>query len=1070
MAEWPGNGLRELATMTPEGQDSDELRQLATMPPGGRGPDDLRQLATMHPGGQDPGDLRMLETIAPSDAIVEARAQATPRSDFEGLAQPSSSRSRARPTGPEADPHLEADPDTPTAARPRPGLRIHKYQLIRELGRGGMGRVYLARDTRLGRLVAIKFPEIQSQDFSRRFIAEARATARCTHENIVVVYEADEYQGQPYMVLEYVRGTTLREVLKERVTGARARGDADIGLPVERALQLVVPVLRALERAHGMGIVHRDLKPENVMLTETGGVKVLDFGIAKLLDDAEFTEDSVELITASHFDMAASRGLVGTMPYMSPEQFIGGVIDHRTDIWAVGIMLFELVAGRHPLAPLSLAKFRAIRDPHVPMPRARESCPAIGRLGPIVDRALLKSLVDRTASARAFLDDLQPLMTPGRGATLRPEDSPFSGLASFQESDASRFFGRDRDIAEVVNRVRNQPLVAVVGPSGVGKSSLIRAGVIPALKQSGEGWETAIVRPGRTPLSALAEILADHRHGRTTRTSELTLDEPSEGSDRSDLTNTSAHLLSAPGLLGAGLRDWSQRKLRRLLLFVDQIEEIYTQDVDPEERTAFLSCLAGVADDASSPLRVILAMRADFLERLSEDRAFLSAATRGLVFLAPLDRQGLHQALTRPLDAVGYSFEKPGILRDMLDALEDSHGRLPLLQFAATSLWHQRDCKRQVLTEASYRAMGGVAGSLATHADQVLAGMGARQSELARLVLTRLVTPQQTRAIVPLSELLDLPGGEPYEIEQVIYDLVDGRLVVVRDVVLSTEISDSFNWDKSGGSVELIHESLISGWPTLRGWLDDNREDLRFLSRLRAASRSWQQNDCSEGLLWRADAAHEARQWRRRYKEPLRAREQQFLDAVLALDTRLRRRKRALTYGVISSLTTALLGAALAIILILRAQAQVDEKDETIETQRAELGLKLRLEQANDELALTNDKLAQTNDKLAGALDTARRERQRAEDEAKRAEKEAERAEREQRRAEAETERAKSAAERERSARAQAEALQKDAEQAAEAERKATARAQAAELRARTAERKLQEQVERSGLGAARPQ
>ena len=159
---------------------------------------------------------------------------------------------------------------------PTPGDLIGKYEVIRELGRGGMGAVFLARDIKLGRRVAIKFLLSQNPELNARFIMEAKATARFQHENIVVIHEVDEHEGNPFMVLEYLRGSPLSKLLK----GGRA-------LTPRRAIDIISAVARALERAHANNIVHRDLKPDNVYLTEDGGVKVLDFGIAKLLESNE---------------------------------------------------------------------------------------------------------------------------------------------------------------------------------------------------------------------------------------------------------------------------------------------------------------------------------------------------------------------------------------------------------------------------------------------------------------------------------------------------------------------------------------------------------------------------------------------------------------------------------------------------------------------------------------------------------------------------------------------------------------------------------------------------------------
>jgi serine/threonine protein kinase len=157
----------------------------------------------------------------------------------------------------------------------RAGSCIGQYELIRQLGRGGMGEVYLARDLRLGRLVALKLLAEHRPSLVERFVAEARTTARCHHENIVVIHEVGERQGHPFMVFEYLEGQTLRQWLREHASAGTAL-DRRAPVPPGHAVELMLPVVRALAYAHERGIVHRDLKPENIMLTRTGTIKVLD--------------------------------------------------------------------------------------------------------------------------------------------------------------------------------------------------------------------------------------------------------------------------------------------------------------------------------------------------------------------------------------------------------------------------------------------------------------------------------------------------------------------------------------------------------------------------------------------------------------------------------------------------------------------------------------------------------------------------------------------------------------------------------------------------------------------------
>jgi len=789
-------------------------------------------------------------------------------------------------------------PVIPASVPPlQPGAVVKHYEIIRQLGAGGMGLVFLARDMRLGRLVAVKFLLEYSGPAAQRFLAEAQATALCRHENIVVIYDIGELHGYPYMVLEYIAGRSLRAAVVERT-----RDGASV------AVELMLPVARALACAHAMGIVHRDLKPENILVSDAGQIKVLDFGIAKHI--------AVELsaaIPAGRVPRAEAAGLtedgalVGTLPYMSPEQLSGEPVDARTDIWAAGIILFELLTGAHPLHPLSTTKLADLLRPDVPMPSARERSPEAAALAEVIDRCLRKRKADRLGSAAELVEAIEALYALRARRALVEDESPFAGLAAFQESDAGRFFGREHDIAAVIGRLRNQELVAVAGPSGAGKSSFVRAGLIPALKRADREAEAFLLRPGRRPLAALADVLAF--------LADTSAD--AEGAGPIDPEAVVATLRSQPGYLGARLRARSRRRgNHRIVVFVDQLEELYTLGIEPAERAAFCACLEGVADDASSPLRVIVTMRADFLERLSADRRFSTAVTRGLVLLPPMTRDALRDALHKPLEAARYRFEDDALVEEMLDGLEGTKSPLPILQFAATKLWEARDRDRRLLTRSAYLALGGVVGALSTHADAVLSGLSTAEQRLARAVLARLVTPERTRAIVAMGELMAL-DGDGAAVEQVVQRLADARLLVVET-----------GGEREGKTVEITHESLLDRWVKLRRWLDADEQDAQFLGELRHAAQQWEKNGEAEGLLWRDRAASEAGAWLDRRRaggtSGLGKREERYLDAVVRLSQRTRRRRRQITAAVIAATSATAVAVS---VLAVRARDQAKRAD-----------------------------------------------------------------------------------------------------------------------------------------------
>jgi eukaryotic-like serine/threonine-protein kinase len=221
------------------------------------------------------------------------------------------------------------------------GKQIRHYQLLSPLGAGGMGEVWLARDSQLERKVALKLlPEhfTRSQTHVRRFAQEARAASALSHPNIITIHEIGEAEGRHYIVAEFVEGQTLRQMMSRP-------------LPLQTVLEIAVQIADALQAAHKAGIVHRDLKPENVMVRPDGLVKVLDFGLAKLTDPGEA---DAEAPTAIQINTDPGT-VMGTINYMSPEQALAQKLDHRTDIFSFGVMLYEMVTGRRPFEGASSA-------------------------------------------------------------------------------------------------------------------------------------------------------------------------------------------------------------------------------------------------------------------------------------------------------------------------------------------------------------------------------------------------------------------------------------------------------------------------------------------------------------------------------------------------------------------------------------------------------------------------------------------------------------------------------------------------------------------------------------------
>jgi len=778
----------------------------------------------------------------------------------------------------------------------QPGATVDHFRVLRLLGRGGMGEVFLARDLRLGRRVALKIlraRDIGSSSAVERFLVEARTTARFAHPNIITVHFAGEVDDNPYLALEYLEGQTLRQRMVEGRLGVR------------EAARIGLSIASALKEAHRHGILHRDLKPENVMIPADGRVRVLDFGLAKQVAGEasavaypEPQEDSEDAsLSLGSTDLTQQDEIRGTPAYMAPEQWSGEAVTEAADLWALGLVLYEILAGQHPFAGLPAALIAARVNQGEPIPRLTVDAPE-----ELV--ALLEICLVHSPASRAPLSDviavLERIVDLPVSRTGHPS-SPFPGLLPCQERDAANFHGRDGETHAFVELMRRETVLPVVGPSGAGKSSFVQAGVLPRLREQGR-WVVISMRPGRRPMHTLAARLSSPGGWQTRTPRPTETQDTSWGTHRSgeaaelDGEALAAQLRDSPTRLALKLDEIAELEEARVLLLVDQLEELYSLVDDAELRRTFMEALCSAADDPQGSTRVVFTLRDDFLGRVAEGPAARAALGHATVLRAP-GKENLREILQRSVESVGFGFDDPDLVEEMVTDLEGERSALPLIQVAGRALWEGRDPSRKLLLRATYDQLGGIAGALAHHADGVLQGMSGAQVRIVRTILLRLVTADGLRKVTGREEVLH---GLPGQVGEVLDRLVAGRLLTVRR---------ARGEGAAGAEVELVHESLIQGWDRLSRWIDGSREEIAFLAEVGQAAELWERRGRRREEVWYGDALAEAQRSLARCTQEVPRAIEAFLDAGVGEQQRVVRRRRTLTTAGVALLALIALSA-----------------------------------------------------------------------------------------------------------------------------------------------------------------
>ena len=583
----------------------------------------------------------------------------------------------------------------------------------------------------------------------------------------------------------------------------------------------------------------------------------------------------------------------GLNPWLDKEQLIpgtrwqGGLADGLRASFTCAVFIGKDDLGNWESEELDVAQNRAANDRDFRIiPVLLPSLP-----DPFDPSPLPPFLISRTwVDFRPGLDDARAfnrLLCAIKGIPPGPEDGgppvvtddgtkaeivPYLGLQAFDEADARLFFGREADVQRLVEKLKAARFLAVIGASGSGKSSLARAGLVPALRRNAlpgsDQWMIRVFRPGARPLAELALHLVQMR-GEDQRPGALT--EMEEELHRDERTMHNAVRLKLASLQ---LKPEEEAR-RRALLMIDQFEEVFTLCQDDAERKRFLDNLLYASAALDGRSIVILTMRADFYYKCAAHGGLSARIAAHQYLVGPMAEENLRQAVEEPARLVGLKIE-PELLAEALAEVGNQPGTLPLLEYALLEVWKRRREGR--LTLKAYRESGGVKEALAQRAEAVFTALSPNRQEIVQRVMLRLIQPGEgtddTRRRARMSEMLTRTDER---------EIVAGVINTLANERLLTTSADEQAQDQL---VDVSHEALIRGWPRLRNWVEEDRAGLRTLLRLNDAAQEWRRENRDEGLLYRGARLAVALEWRARNEGKLSELEREFLVASEALKVR----------------------------------------------------------------------------------------------------------------------------------------------------------------------------------------
>ena len=794
--------------------------------------------------------------------------------------------------------------------------RFGRYEILGRIGRGAFAEVHRAWDEELASHVAIKVlgaAPNEDERLRQRFVEEGQLLRRVRNDHVVAVHDAGVLDdGRPYLVVELVSGGTLADRLDQH---------GDVSCDAASLERIIVSLADGLDALHASGVIHRDIKPENLLIgvervdadTEDPNLTMIRHGV--LASGERLMIGDLGLAKDLERRGSAPSVIGGSAGFQAPEQLRrDGIVGPPADVYAASAVLWRLVSGTDcPVAdevPDAMGSFPAnwqaffLRALH-PQPERRFDS-AVAWCSAALDHLELKSgglSVGGGAGAG------------GADQSGRSEPCPFKGLAAFQRDDADRFFGREELVDDLVRRLQSHRVLVVAGASGSGKSSVIRAGLLPALQRGAlahsDTWNIDVMTPGQRPF--------DELHYRLERWTGR------------DLTVSAADIARNPRLarrlfdeaLDEQERDGRPRAPTHVLC-IDQFEELFTQLQDPDSSARFVEALAAMVDPVDSRLRLLLGVRADFYGRCSQLEWLAHRITENQVLVGPMSRDGMRRAIEEPARMAGLRIE-PGLVDAVLDDAGDGAGTLPLVSHSLVETWARRDGR--ALTLEAFRAAGGVAGAIAQSADALFdQSLDPEQQRLARQLFLRLVTPGEgttdTRRPMPLAELER--SSSPKSLREVVDVFVGARLLSATDTTL-----------------EIAHEALIAGWPRLADWIETEREHLKIQQRIGQAARDWDERDRDAGLLWRGAPLASTEIWAHEHGDSLDLLEQEFVEAsTLARVTqeatashiaaRAQRNRRRATAGLATLAVASIVASVVAFAAFRRASDNAEVAEEQL--------------------------------------------------------------------------------------------------------------------------------------------